>query len=158
MSDNRRFFVRNRQMFYLADGRPDRKNEPCRWVRTKEEARSFEWWMEACNFADTLIRFGGTVRDSAVIVDGFGDIWSYDRAKLAGKVRAVTPEFTPRKAGVSASDVRNDAHRAAARSRRGYTRHPLEGMTVGEFREIADQAMEHTLSRVREELGPPQED
>jgi uncharacterized protein YqjF (DUF2071 family) len=78
---NKGLYVRNRQGLFLAPGRPDRKFETVRWVRTLEEAGDCQFWIEADDRRMKLYAANPRATNPD-IVDAMGVVVTPERARL----------------------------------------------------------------------------
>jgi hypothetical protein len=79
MTARLQMFVRNRQGMYLKSQDVAGKKLQARFVWNREDADSFEWWLDAYH---ARYKLPPVAQDSAVVVDQFGSIVTRDRAKL----------------------------------------------------------------------------
>jgi len=76
------FVITNKQGMFLARNPKVGRNQlPCRWVHDRAEAEHFAHWIEADDWR-RMLPFG-PVRNTAMIADQNGDIWTAERAQLA---------------------------------------------------------------------------
>lgn len=78
-------YVVNRQGMYLTTGRPERKNERVRWVRTKEEAGPCKSWVEADDLRMRLMSVNPTGYVEPMIVDNDGAELGHKQAQAEGR-------------------------------------------------------------------------